>query len=89
MINDTLAPSHVFNLRMGPTTVKMKLENISQEGMIFILNGLDYHYVGSTVEFWRSFTWEAYNSRGKLDPEYSVKAHILGFFIFLDFSHFL
>lgn len=72
---------------MESTSVKLKLKNISQEGMIFILNSPNYHYMGSIMEFWRSITREAYNSQGKLDREYSVKAHILGFFIFLDFSH--
>eukprot|EP00268_Persea_americana_P048660 TRINITY_DN5161_c0_g1_i11.p1 TRINITY_DN5161_c0_g1~~TRINITY_DN5161_c0_g1_i11.p1 ORF type:complete len:117 (+),score=0.84 TRINITY_DN5161_c0_g1_i11:778-1128(+) len=53
--------SHVLNLTMGPTPIKVKSEDISPEGMTFILNRLDCHYVGSTVEFSTYLTREACN----------------------------
>lgn len=35
---------------MGPTLIELKSENMSQEGMGFILNDLNYLYVGPMME---------------------------------------
>lgn len=47
---------------VGPTSIEVKCEDITiLEGMAFIMNGLDYLYVGPTVELWRLVTLEACN----------------------------
>ena len=33
-----------------PAAIEMKFQDISLEGMVFFLNGSDYHFVGPTME---------------------------------------
>lgn len=43
--------NHVFNLTVGPMSMKVKYEGMSLEGMRFILNGPDYLYMCPVMEF--------------------------------------
>lgn len=56
----TSMASHVFimmlNLMVGPTPFEMNDEDILEEGMKFILNGLDYLHVGFVIEFETCYT---------------------------------
>lgn len=51
----TIAPSHIFNHLFNviaePTPIKMKTEDMSLEGMRFILNSSNYLYIDHTMEF--------------------------------------
>ena len=43
--------------------IKLENENISLEGMIFMLNGPNYHKVGSMVEFYALHSREVSETR--------------------------
>lgn len=40
----------VLNHMVEPTPFEVKLKNVFVVGMTFILNGLNYHYVGPMME---------------------------------------
>lgn len=59
-------PSHAFNhvliFAVGHSLINVKIEEMSLEGIGFILDGLDYLYMGLTVEFPASVTQLSCNS---------------------------
>ena len=48
--------SHVINWMVDPTPFEVKLDDILQEGMRFILNSPNYLFVGPKMKFWTCVT---------------------------------